>query len=452
MSALPARVIPMRNERPEEQPPVTEFDLAAQFREGYADIYRHTPGMGWMTFPTWATHWQRDDQMRRFHDAKQVAQIAASAADRRSECKSLASAKTVAAIIQLAASDPDLSVPAGAWDADAVALNTPLGIVDLRTGKRRTRSPTDYVTQCTRVDAEQGPSPTWDRFLEEVFLGDHEVIDFVQRLCGYCLTGDRREQILVFCYGLGANGKSTFWDVVMYAIGTYALKLPAHVLMQSQLQAHPTELAQLHRVRLALSSELEEGQYWAEARIKELTGDEVLRARYMRQDYFEFSMTQKHVIVGNFKPRLKGGDQALARRFVLLPFRARFAGLKRDSSMLDKLRAEAPAILAWAIAGAVKWYAMGLAVPASVAAASAEYMHDHDDLALWVEERCALVPDARTQASVLYEDYVKWLRARGQQPPSLRLFADRLGLQDGVRKVKSHGVIVYVGIGLLAAV
>jgi putative DNA primase/helicase len=285
--------------------------------------------------------------------------------------------------------------------------------------------------------------------LDEVFLGDAEVIECMQRWAGYTLTGDRREQKLMFCYGVGANGKSTYWDTLAAAIGSYAMKLPAHVLMQSQLQSHPTELAQLHGVRLALSSELEEGHYWAEARIKELTGDGVLRARYMRQDFFEFPMTQKHTILGNFKPRLKGGDYALARRFLLVPFRAKFTGAARDDTLMDRLKAEAPAILAWAIQGAVKWHSEGLAVPSSISAASAEYMRDNDDLSLWMDERCCLTEPARTRAADLYKDYSAWLRARGQQAPSMKLWADRMAAQEGIRKVKSSGVMVYLGIGLM---
>ena len=446
-----ANIVPLRQAaESEELAPETELDLASEFSRVYGAYYRHTPGMGWMTEPIGAERWRRDDQMRRYDDARSIALAASIRAQRRSEKKALGSAKTVGAIVTLAASDPSIALAADAWDADPFTLNTPGGVVDLKTGVKRDRTGTDYLTQCTRVECAPEPAcPTWQRFLQEVFLGETEVIEFMQRWVGYTLTGDRREQMLAFCHGAGANGKSTLWDTVGHAVGSYALKLPAQVLMQSPLQSHPTELAQLHRVRLALSSELEEGHYWAESRIKELTGDGVLRARYMRQDFFEFPMTQKHVILGNFKPRLKGGDYALARRFLLVPFRAKFMGAKRDDTLMDRLRAEAPAILTWAVQGAVKWRAEGLAIPSSIAAASAEYMRDNDDLSLWLDERCCLVESARSKAADLYKDYAAWLRVRGQQAPSQKRWADRMAVQDGVTKLKSCGVMVYRGIGLV---
>jgi len=427
----------------------TEDDLATTFVVTYGDTYRYTHGMDWMTCQPGQHYWRRDDKLERFDDARKLARVAAWRAQKPAERKGYASAKMVNSIITLARSDRSIALAPDAWDADGFALNTPDGIVDLRTGQLRERRCIDYVTHCARVSPSRASEcPLWDRFLAEVFLGDRDVIEFVQRLVGYTLTADRREQLLFFCYGLGANGKSTFWDFIQWLLGSYAMKLPATVLMQSQLQNHPTELAQLQGRRLALSSELEEGQYWAEARIKELTGDEILRARFMRQDFFEFRMTQKHVIVGNFKPRLKGGDHALARRFVLVPFRAKFAAGKRDPNMLAKLRAEGPAVLRWAIEGAVKWHAEGLAIPPAVVAASGAYMAENDDLLLWVEERCFMHAGARSQSSPLYEDYVKWLRSRGQQAPSMKLWGERMSALEGVTKRKSDGVMVYVGIGL----
>lgn len=429
----------------------TEDDLALQWVSTYGDAYRWTPGLDWMTCQPGGDRWHRDHRLERYDDARNLARLASLSTTKPAEQRALGSAKTVHNIVTLARSDRRIALPAEAWNADAYALNTPAGIVDLRDGNVRPRRTIDYVTHCTAVaPAAESVCPVWSKFLADVFLGDETIIEFIQRFVGYTLTADRREQVLLFCYGLGANGKSTFWDLVLGLVGTYAMKLPAQVLMQSQTQGHPTELAQLHGRRLAVSSELEEGQYWAEARIKELTGDEMLRARYMRQDFFEFPMTQKHVIVGNFKPRLKGGDQALARRMLLLPFRARFAGEKRDHRMVERLRAEAPAVLRWAIEGAVKWHAGGLAIPASVRDASAEYMHDNDDLLLWIDEHCIVDAAARSKATPLYEDYIKWLKARGQQAPSMKLWGDRMAALEGVAKLKSHGVKVYTGIGLKA--
>jgi len=222
--------------------------------------------------------------------------------------------------------------------------------VDLRTGTMRARRPDDFMTQATRVAPDfERSTQFFETFMLDVFGGDREMVDFMQRMLGYCLTGDRREQVLFFWHGSGANAKSTLLDLVQWLLDGYALKLPAAALMVTRNDRHPTELAQLRGRRLAIASELDEGQFWNEALIKELTGDEVLTARFMRGDFFEFQMQQKHVIVGNHKPRLRGGDPAIARRLVLVPFEQRFDGARRDKDMPAKLRAEAPAILAWIV-------------------------------------------------------------------------------------------------------
>jgi putative DNA primase/helicase len=423
---------------------LSEDALALQFAREHHPRFKWTPGMGWMH--NLGTHWVADDRLDRFATVRMLCRDAAASAEDAREAKRLSSAKTVAAVVSLAQSDSSLVLPSSAWDADALALNTPDSLVDLRTGATRARH-RDFLTQVTRVAPSDAECPAWKRFIDAVFLGDLEMVEFVQRLLGYLLTADRSEQKLFFFFGLGANGKSTLIDLVSWILGTYAIKLPATVLMQSSIDRHPTELAQLRGKRLAVSSELDEGQFWAESRLKELTGDEVLTARFMRQDFFEFHMTQTHVIVGNYKPRLRGGDAALARRFVLVPFKAKFEGSARDPAMLAKLRAEAPAILAWMIAGAVKWCDSGLAIPASVTAASREYLADNDDVSLWLAECCQMLADSRARAIDLYESFAHWIKSRGQHTPSMRLFGDRMSVLPGITKVQSNGAR-YVGIRL----
>ena len=425
----------------------SEDALALDFVERYGARFRWSPGMDWMHDE--GDHWSRDERLHRFDLARLVGRASAHACGDEKIGVRLASAKTVGAIVTLAQSDRRIVLSTEAWDADVLALNTPGGVIDLRTGTARDRGG-EYHTQITRVAPDAALAcANWKRFIAEVFLGDADMIEFVQRLLGYILTGDRREQKLFFLYGLGANGKSTLVDVVLWILGSYGLKLPATTLMQTGIGQHPTELAQLRGKRLAMSSEIDEGLYWAESRIKELTGDETLTARFMRQNFFEFRMTQKHVIVGNYKPRMRGGDAALARRFVLVPFNAKFQGAQRDTRMLDKLRAEAPAILAWMVEGAIKWADSGLAIPASVTAASAEYMTDNDDVALWLDECCIRSVDAEARGGDLYESFAFWIKARGQHAPSMRVWADRMNVMSGVTKRRSGG-IRYSGVRLTA--
>lgn len=429
--------------------PGSDDALALQFVDQHMEDFRRTHGMGWML--NTGQLWTSDTEMVVFDKARvQCREAAADATDPR-EAKRLSSAKTVAAVVNMAQSDPRISTPASAWDAKPYELNTPGGIVDLRTGRMRKRKG-DLVTQVTRVAPNsKSPGGTWQRFLKEVFEGDAAMIDFMQRLVGYTLTADRREQKLFFMFGLGSNGKSTFWDMVHWIAHTYALKLPAATLMRTRGETHPTELAQLRGKRLAISSEPDEGQHFNEARIKELTGDETLTARYMRQDFFEFPQTQKHILVGNYRPRFQGGDAAMARRMVLVRFNATFAGKKRDKCLMEKLRGESPAILAWMISGAVKWFASGLCIPRRVEVESNEYMGDNDDLALWIDECCVRdLLETKTAASLLYQSFSYWIKARGQHAMAMRTWGERMASLKGITKIKSSSV-VYVGIALTTA-
>lgn len=423
--------------------------MASDFAVQYRHLYRYTFGMGWMRCTS--SKWIKDEALTHLDGARQVARSTAAEESNEKLRRAIASARTVAAIVALARTDPRLTLEAREWDCRTHELNTPRGVVDLRTGRLRHHQLEDYFTMATSVAPDfEAPCPTWQQFLLDVFCGDATVVEFVRRLLGYAITGERSEQKIYFFSGGGANGKSTLLDFVGGLAGDYVLKLPATVLMTSPIQAHPTELAQLRGKRLALSSELDEGQHWAEARIKELTGDETLTARFMRGDFFTFPQQQKHIIAGNHRPRLRGGDAALARRFVLVPFRATFTGAKRDPRMMEKLKAEAPAVLAWIIGGAVSWYADGMTLPQCIADASSEYLAENDDLALWVGERCVLADNASGQASDLYADFSTWLKGRGQHVPALRTWGERMTALAGVRKVKSHGLSVYRGIGLRA--
>jgi putative DNA primase/helicase len=429
-------------------PEFSDDSLALEFVAQFGAGLRWSPGLGWMHDE--GTHWKRDDHLIRFDLARKTARTVAMLADAKIR-KPITSAKTVNALLFLAQSDPAIVVPAAQWDNDPLMLNTPDGLVDLRTGKTHQRNRQQYLTQLCRVSPDAGQKTEhWLRFVSQVFVDDADTIEFVQRMCGYCLSGDRREQKLFFAHGQGSNGKSTLLDILMWMMGTYALKLPTTALMASRNERHPTELAQLHGKRLAVSNELEEGSFWAEARIKELTGDETLTARFMRQDNFTFTMSHKHLIAGNHKPRLKGGDPAMARRMVLVPFLQKFEGAAKDAKLPEKLKAEAPGIMAWVIEGARKWYADGLAIPGSVEDASRDYMAEHDDIAMWIEECCKADAGTHARSSDLYASFRRWKQSRGEHEPSQTVWGEKMTLVPGLRKVKMAGIMTLKGIDLNA--
>ena len=401
----------------------SEQALAEAFTLEAAGKLRWTPGMDWMV--NTGPHWVRDEHLSRYTSAKQVCKAAASGLDSAKLAAKICAASTANALLMLARSAPGIVTPVGEWDKHPMLLNTPTHVIDLEAGRAVSRDGLLF-TQATRIAPQRMATPTWDKFVSEVFGGDLEMVEFIQRMAGYALTGSIKEQKLFFLHGSGSNGKSVFLDVLRAIGGTYSHNLPSEALMTSKHESHPTMLASLHGKRVAISSEIEESAHWAESRIKSLTGDETLTARYMRQDFFTFPVTHKHIIAGNFKPRLKGDDFAMVRRLVLVPFAQRFEGSRRDSNLPDKLRAEYPGILAWAIEGARKWASGGLEIPAAVAEASRAYMAEQNDLEQWIVECCARDPKGEAGATKLYESFQQWKERNGEHAPAMRNFSQRL--------------------------
>ncbi len=209
----------------------------------------------------------------------------------------------------------------------------------------------------------------WLAFLHDIFAGDAELIAFIQRAAGYALTGETREHKLLFLYGTGRNGKSVLLNILFYIWGEYARRTHATSFLNSTGDKHPTDLAGLQGARLVAGSELPKGKTWDESVIKDLTGGDVLTARYMRGDFFDFDPQLTLFIAGNNMPSFRGVDEAIRARVVLVPFAVTIPPERRDTHLADKLKAEAGQILQWAIEGAVMWQQRGLDVPASVAAA-----------------------------------------------------------------------------------
>lgn len=404
----------------------TEDALAQEFARRHGDDYRYVPGLGWLQWT--GDRWERDDRLRHIDAMRRITRTRAAEIEKDGESRRIASAKTVMAIATLARSDPILVRGHDELDADPLEINTPGGIVDLRTRAIRPHN-RDLVTKITAVAPDfTVECPTFAAFLSGVFQDDDEIVGFVRRFLGYCLTGLTREHVIGFFFGDGANGKSTLLDLILWLLGGYALKLPASVLMAQRGERHPTELAQLAGVRMAVASELDEGEHWAEARLKELTGDTTLTARYVRGDFFTFALLTKIVIAGNHRPQMRAVDDALKRRLLLIPFQAKFTGARRDALMLGRLKAEGPGILAWLIRGCHEWQVSGLQVPDRILTVSSEYLGSMDSLGNWLTECAQLTGDPLDSdgASMLYRSYADWKRARGESAISQTRWGEQM--------------------------
>src|SRR6266699_2327426 len=293
-----------------------------------------------------AKRWREDDTLR---VPDEVRRICRAAADACGDPK-IATASKVAAVERLAKSDRRLAATVDQWDANRWLLNTPAGAVDLETGKLRPHLSEDYCTKTTAV-SPGGECPLWKGFLEQTFGGDAELICFVQRVCGYALTGATHEHALFFCYGTGANGKGTLINTVVGILGDYARVAPVETFTASSTDRHPTELAMLMGARLVTAQETEEGRPWAEAKIKAITGGDPITARRMRQDFFTFTPQLKLMIAGNHRPSVRSVDEAIRRRIHIIPFRVTVPPNQRDPDLPGKLKLEWSGILSWMIEG-----------------------------------------------------------------------------------------------------
>jgi putative DNA primase/helicase len=404
-------------------PHLSEIALAEEFAAAAAGAFRWSPGMGWMH--NQGSHWERDAKLQRYTLAKAICKAAAATAERPQHKAKVASASTANSVLSLARSDRGVVTDVAEWDAHPMILNTPGGAYNLETGLPVSREGLLF-TQVTGVAPTKTPTPIWDKFVCEVFGDDLAVVEFIQRMGGYALTGITSEQKLFYLYGSGANGKSVFLEVLENIAGAYAHNLPSEALMTSKQERHPTTFAALQSKRIAISSEIEDGAHWAESKIKSLTGDATMTAHFMRKDEFTFPITHKHILAGNFKPRLKGDDPAVVRRMVLVPFNQTFSGTRRDNQLSEKLRAEYSGILQWFIEGARKWYESGLKIPEAVLHSSSEYMSEQNDIAMWLDDACEISVMFEDSVTNLYSSYRDWKEAQGEKAQSSKSWGDRL--------------------------
>jgi putative DNA primase/helicase len=260
--------------------------------------------------------------------------------------------------------------------------------IELKTGVNRPARREDMCTKIAAVAPKNTAIPVWNEFLDRITDRDIELRDYLQRVAGYCMTGHTVEHVLFFLYGTGANGKSVFVNTLTAIWGTYAAVAPMTTFMASHTDQHPTDLAMLRGVRLVVAQETEIGRYWAEARIKSITGGDPITARFMRADFFTYTPQFKLIIVGNHKPALRNIDEAIRRRIHLVPFTVTIPPAERDKNLFDKLKTEWPGILQWAVEGSLAWRKAGLAPPHAVTAATDEYLAEEDAVARWIDECC----------------------------------------------------------------
>lgn len=306
----------------------------------------------------------------------------------------------------------------------------------------------DLITRVAPVVYDpMAEAPRFEQFMSEIMDGDTDRVAFLQRWFGYSATGETSEQKMVLHIGPGANGKSTLLDAVGAVYGEYAGTAPPNLLTAPTSDRHPAEIADLAGRRLVTAHESDEGSVLREALLKQATGGDRLKARFMRQDFFEFSPTHKLQLLTNHKPTVRGQDYALWRRLLLVWYKVSFgspqdviAGVamrERDLMLSRKLAEEKAGIFSWIVRGAVDWYRDGLNPPDSVIEASAAYRVEQDRLMLFVSDCCIMDPNTFTSlngAFGLYSAYTRWCKENGYHSIASSRFANEIERVPGVSK------------------
>lgn len=330
------------------------------------------------------------------------------------------SARAINAMIALARSETGIPAKPSELDSDPWLLNCQNGTVDLRTGKLRAADQADLITKVAPVVFDEAAEcPRWLAHLQRIFRGNNELIAYIQRLLGYCLTGIVRDHVLPIAYGTGRNGKGILKDAILGMLGTdYAGEAAPDLLMSKDKSRHPTEIADLFGKRFIVLSETDDGKELAEATVKRLTGGDPLKARRMDEDFWQFDPTHKVFMVTNHKPNIRGTDAAIWDRVKIIPFTVYIPEAERDLTLKEKLVAEYPGILNWCIRGCLEWQRLGgLNEPDEIKVQTNAYRKSEDVLGQFIESRCVLGAGYRAKQKALYEAYKEWSASEGHARP-----------------------------------
>jgi putative DNA primase/helicase len=362
-------------------------------------------------------------------------------------------ASRLAATIDLARSRPGISVAVNDLDADRWLLQVKNGVIDLRTEAFRPARREDLLTRRANVEyAQAADCPTWRAFIGSVTGGDEDIARFLQRAAGYALTGETKEQCFFFLHGRGANGKSTFVNTLRELLGSYAVQVQPDILMaskQSNGGAATPQLVHLKGARFIAACETEEGMRLSESLVKQLTGGDAITARQLYGTPFTFELEGKFFISGNYRPVIRGDDLGIWRRIVLIPFDTTFPPDKQDRNLAEKLRAEFPGILNWALDGVRSYRLHGLSRPARIAREVEAYRSAMDIVAQWLDDCCTVEATSKVRANDAYENYATWVKSIGQAPVSQVRLSEKLA-DRGFRKARDRKGNCYQGLRLRA--
>lgn len=372
----------------------------------------------------------------------------------------LQTVKRKQSILKLARTgENSLAIKGDEWDKKPMSLCVLNGVIDLETGELKPGNPEDYLKTVapTNYYGLDYRASIWERFLLDVFDGDEDIVAYIQRLFGYGITGLNNEHTIPFFYGpRGRNGKSTILETMKFVLGSYAYKTRSEILLESRYApargAADADTLALCGKRIVWATESGDGRSLAAAKVKELCGGDTLNARapYGKRPV-EFSPSHLLIFLTNYKPTVPANDDALWARIDLVTFNMRFVNnpcgpdeRQADHNLLEKLKAEAPGILAWLVRGCLQWRDIGLNPPSSVKMATANYRSDEDDIAQFLQETFIRQVDGSEKMGNIYKSYVDWHELSGLSGRhlSLKKFSHRLVSLGFVRDDSGRNVMI----------
>lgn len=302
------------------------------------------------------------------------------------------------------------------FDNDFNLFNVQNGFINLIKGQLSEHERSNYFTKISNVEyTDKADCPKWDEFLDDIFLGNQELVRFIQRAVGYSLSGHTSEQVLFVLYGNGRNGKSVFLDILNEVFGNYSTNIQPQAIMASKNNSDASpEIAKLDGARLVTTTEPNEGERFDEGLLKQLTGGDRVSARKLYENEFEFTPQFKLWMATNHKPYVRGRDEGIWRRFVIIPFDKQIPLHEIDRDLTKKLKRELPAIMRWCVDGFLEWQRIGLSEPAIIKEQRDEYRTEMDSISAFIEECCETDYKFKISASELFSAYDNWAKRNNQ--------------------------------------
>ena len=436
----------------------TDVTNCDYFLKAYGDIIRYC--ITWNKFLFWnGTNWDIDTRGRvaerckkfvhkMYRGMRYITDRQLEAAFEKHLIKS-ESFRRIQALEGLLKISEEIKVEDFELDRDNYLFNVEGWSLNLKNGRSKVPNAKDLITKKSRFIYEKDADcPVWKIFLMQIFNKDLQLIRFIQKAMGYALSGDVSEQCLFILWGTGANGKSTFLNVMLELFGDYALSTGIETFMKKNSE-QSNDIARLKGMRLVTTSEIEQGRQISESLIKMVTGEDALTARFLYGEYFSFKPTFKIFMATNHKPKIRGADNGIWRRIKMIPFTVTIPPEQRDKNLTEKLIAENSGILNWLLKGYAMWKKEGLEEPPAVREANEEYRMDMDSVGTFVTDCLEL--DASLQwrlpTNMLYQTYIKWCNKNNERVMSQKWLGMRMS-EKGFKRVITNGQRLWCGLAV----